>query len=174
MDKLEIRLKTETPHQTVNHINKPDQINNRQDADIATLKSKFHKLFTKNHTVNNVVEIRLKDGSKLIQQKSTPIPIQLQPAVEKEIEQLKKQENIKKAKVIDENCFLSPAVITIKNNKSTKIALDSQKLNELTIERKAQLSIMEELISRISREIADGPADEIWDSKFDLDYASGR
>ena len=30
---------------------------------------------------------------------------------------------------------------------------------------------MEELISRISRKFADGPADEIWTSKFDLDYA---
>ena len=33
---------------------------------------------------------------------------------------------------------------------------------------------MEELISRISRKIADGPADEIWISKFDLDYAYGQ
>ena len=33
---------------------------------------------------------------------------------------------------------------------------------------------MEELISRISRKIADGPADEIWTSKLDLDYAYGQ
>ena len=33
---------------------------------------------------------------------------------------------------------------------------------------------MEDLISRISRKIADGPADEIWISKFDLDYAYGQ
>ena len=33
---------------------------------------------------------------------------------------------------------------------------------------------MEELISRISRKISDGPADEIWISKFDLDYAYGQ
>ena len=33
---------------------------------------------------------------------------------------------------------------------------------------------MEESISRISRKIADGPADEIWISKFDLDYAYGQ
>ena len=30
---------------------------------------------------------------------------------------------------------------------------------------------MEELPSRISKKIADGPPDEIWISKFDLDYA---
>ena len=33
---------------------------------------------------------------------------------------------------------------------------------------------MQELISRISRKIADGPADEICISKFDLDYAYGQ
>ena len=33
---------------------------------------------------------------------------------------------------------------------------------------------MEELISRISRKVADGPADEFWISKFDLDYAYGQ
>ena len=33
---------------------------------------------------------------------------------------------------------------------------------------------MEELISRISRKFSDGPADEIWTSKFDLDYAYGQ
>ena len=33
---------------------------------------------------------------------------------------------------------------------------------------------MEKLISRISRKIADGPADEIWTSKLDLDYAYGQ
>ena len=33
---------------------------------------------------------------------------------------------------------------------------------------------MEELISRISGKIADGPAHEIWISQFDLDYAYGQ
>ena len=55
-----------------------------------------------------------------------------------------------------------------------KIALDSRKLNEITVKRKAQMRNMEELISRISRKKADGPADEIWISNFDLDYAYGQ
>ena len=36
------------------------------------------------------------------------------------------------------------------------------------------MSNTEELISRISRKNADGPADEIWTSKLDLDYAYGQ
>ena len=40
--------------------------------------------------------------------------------------------------------------------------------------RKAQMPIMEELISRISRKIADGPADKVWISKLDLENAYGQ
>ena len=69
MEKLGITLKTETPHQTINHIDKPD-------SDITTLKSKFHKLFTKNHTIQNIEgDIQLKEGEKLLQQKGRHIPI---------------------------------------------------------------------------------------------------
>ena len=89
----------------------------------------------------------------------------------KEIEKLKKLGHIEKAENIDESCFVSPTVIIIKKDKSVKIALDSRKLNEITIKRKAQMPNMEELKSRISGNTADGPADETWISKFDLDYA---
>ena len=89
-----------------------------------TLKRKFHKLFNENHTVKIVeVDIQLKEGAKLIQQKGRPIPIYLQPAVEQEIEKLKDQGHIEKAHNIDETCFVSPAVITIKKDKSVKTAL---------------------------------------------------
>ena len=60
MKKTGDNVETEAPHQAVNHINTPNQINNRPDADIATLKSKFHKLF-ENHTIKNVeVDMQLK------------------------------------------------------------------------------------------------------------------
>ena len=161
---------------TLEKSNTDTQINSiREDPDVKMLKKQFRKLFNENHTVNGLeVEIQLKEGAKSIQQKGRPIPIHLQQSVGKEIEKLKKQGHIEKAKDIGENCFVSPAVITIKKDKSVKIALDSRKLNEITVKRKAQLPNMDELISRISRKIADGPADEIWISKFDLDYAYGQ
>ena len=82
--------------------------------------------------------------------------------------------HIEKHKIIDENSFLSPAMITIKKDKSVKIASDSNKLNEITMQRKAQMPNMEELKSKISRKVADGPADGNWISKFELDYAYGQ
>ena len=62
---------------------------------------------------------------------------------------------------------MSPAVITLKKDKSVKIALESRKLNEATIERKTQIPNMEELISRISRKISEEKKGEIWVTKLD-------
>ena len=92
------------------------------------------------------MKIQSKEDAKLIQQKGEPIPLHLQQSVKKEIEKLIKQGLIENAKNIDKNCFVSPAVITVKKDKSVKIALDSRKLNEKTVKRKAQMSNMEELI----------------------------
>ena len=79
-------------------------------------------MFTENRTVKYVkVVIQLKEGAKLIQQKGRSIAINLQPAVEKEIEKLKSQGHTEKAKNIDENCFVSLAVITIKSINPRKL-----------------------------------------------------
>ena len=55
-----------------------------------------------------------------------------------------------------------------------KIALDSRKLNEVTVKKKAQMPNMEELISRISRKISEEQEGEIWITKLDFDYAYGQ
>ena len=54
--------------------------------------------------------------------------------------------------------------ISGKEEQIDKNALDSRNLNvnKLIVKRKTQSPYMEELISRISRTIADAPADEIW------------
>ena len=136
MEKLGITLDTGETGPQINQIT--------EDPDISTLKRKFRKLFNENHTVNGIeVKIQLKEDAKLIQQKGRPIPIHLQQSVGKEISKLIRQGHIEKANNIDEICFVSPAVITVKKDKSVKIALDSRKLNEITIKRKAQMPNME-------------------------------
>ena len=147
------------------NIEKPDAKtqNIQEDPDIPDLKKKFLKLCHENKTVKEIeVDIHLKPDAKLIRQKGRLIPIHLQPAVGKEIEKLTKNGHIEKATNIDENCLVNPAVITVKKDKTVKIALDSRKFNEITVKKKAQMPNMEELKSRISRKIADGEADEIW------------
>ena len=78
---------------------------------------------------------------------------------------------LERATEITEGCFVSPAVITVKKDKSVINALDSKQLNKVTIKRNAQMPSMEEGISRISRKISEGTEGEIFATKLDFDYA---
>ena len=153
MEKLGITLDTGKTDPPINHIT--------EDPDVTILK-KFKKTFQRKlHRGGLEVKIQLKEDAKLIQQKGRPISIHLQQSVGKEIDQLMKQGHSEKANNIDENCFVSPAVITVKKDKTVEIAPDSRKLNKITIKRKAHMPNMEELFSRIS-------------GKLPMDYAYGQ
>ena len=122
------------------------------DKKIIKLENDFKDLFYNNKEIKNLsVKIQLKEGAQIIQQKGRPIPIHLHDQVALELKRLIKHGYLERATEITEDCFVSPAVITVKKDKSIKIALDSRKLNEVTIKRKAQMPNMEELISRLSR-----------------------
>ena len=75
---------------------------------------------------------------------------------------------------MDEDCFVSPVVITVKNDKSLKIALDSRKLNDSCIKIRPHMPNMEELLNQISVEITKDRTKELMMSKIDLDYAYGQ
>ena len=91
-----------------------------------------------------------------------------------ELKRLLKHGYVGRATEILADSFLIPLVITVKKNKSVKIALESRKLHEITVMRKAQMPNMEELISRISRKISEGSDNEILATKLDFDYAYGQ
>ena len=60
-----------------------------EDEDVKDLTRKFEELFTENHTLELLeVDIELIQGVELVQQKSRPLPIHLQSAVEKELKTL--------------------------------------------------------------------------------------
>ena len=139
---------------------------------ILKLKNEFKDLFYNNTEIKDtVVKINLKENANLIQQKGKPIPIYLQDQVAEELKRLTKKGYLERATEINEDCFVSLAVITVNKDKSIKIALDSSKLNEATIKRKAQMHILEELISKISRKISEEKEGEIHIAKLDFDYA---
>ena len=145
------------------------------DKKIIKLQNDFKDLFYNNKEIKNLsVKIQLKEGAQIIQQKARPIPIHLQDQVALDLKRLIKHGYLERATENTEDCFVIPAVITVKKDKSIKIALDSRKLNEITIKRKAQMPNMEELISRISRKIYEGKEGEILATKIDFDYAYGQ
>ena len=166
MDRLEIGLQGGKKTNVIRHV--------EEDERRKKIISEHEDLFKNNHTRKDLtIDIQLKKNIKPIQQKGRPVPIHFQKNVREELEKLIKSGHIEKADETTENCFFSPAVITVKKDKSVEIALDSRKLNEACIKRKAAMPNMEELISKISVKITNSEG-EIWMSKIDLDYAYGQ
>ena len=136
---------------------------------------KFPDLFRNNTTIKDTeIDFQLKPGHYPVKQKARSIPLHLQEAVGKEIEKLTKSGHLEKVKHVDEDCFISPVVITVKNDKSVKIALDSRKLRYSCIKVRPHMPNMEELLNQISVEITKDRTKELRMSKIDLDYAYGQ
>ena len=72
------------------------------------------------------------------------------------------------------HCFVSPVVITVKSDKSVKIALDSRKLNDSCTRMRPHMPNMEELLNQNSMEITRDRTVQLFMSKIDLDYAYGQ
>ena len=120
-----------------------------------------------------VVKVNLKEDANIIQQKGRPISNHLQDQLADELKRLIKNGSLERATEITEDCCVSPAVPTVKKDKSVKIALDSQKLNKTTI-KKTPITNMEVLTSRILRKISEKKQGEIWITKLDFDNAYGQ
>ena len=85
--------------------------------------NKFPDLFENNKTIiNTEIKIQLKLGHYPIKQKARPVPLHLQKDVERELEKLIKSGHLEKVNNVDEDGFVSPVVITLKSDKSVKIA----------------------------------------------------
>ena len=103
--------------------------------------NELEDLFKNNHTIEGLtIDIQLKRDTKPVQQKRRPVPIHIQNSVAHELEKLIEKGHLEKADRTTKTCFVSPAVITIKQDKSVKIALDSRKLNESCIKKKAGMT----------------------------------
>ena len=116
----------------------------------------------------------MKPGHYPVKQKGRPTPLHLQEDVGRELEKLIKAGHFEKINNVDEDCFVSPVVITVKNDKSVKIALDSRKLNDSCIKRRPHMPKMEELINHFSVEISRDRTLQLFISKIDLDSAYGQ
>ena len=136
---------------------------------------KFPDLFRNNKTIKDAeINIQSKPGHYPVKQKTRPIPLHLQETVGKEIDKLTKSGHLERVNQVDDDCFVSPVVINVKNEKSVKIALDSRKLNDSCIKVRPHMPNMEELLNQISVEITKDRTKELRISKIDLEYAYGQ
>ena len=98
----------------------------------------------------------------------------MQEDVKNELNRLIESGHLERLETIEEDCFVSPVVITVKKDKSVKIALDARKLNDSCIKKRPHMPNMDELLNQISAELSKNDTDPIWISVIDLDYAYGQ
>ena len=111
------------------------------------------------------INIQLKPGHYPVLQKARPAPLYLQEDVGRELEKLVRTGLLEKFNDV------SPVVITVNSDKSVKIALDSQKINDSCFKMRPLMPNMEELLNQISVEITRDRKIQLFISTFDLDYA---
>ena len=108
---------------TINKISLDNEINQSE-----SVYKKYHKLFNTNHTIKDAeVKIQIKPGCYPIQQKARPITYHLQEDVKNELNRLIESEHLERLETIEEDCFVSPVVISVKKDESVKIALNARK-----------------------------------------------
>ena len=120
----------------VNSVEKDEELS----AEAKQPSNKFPDLFKRNGRIKNYqVKINLKSDAKFSQQKGRRIPIQLQNAVDAEIKQLLKDGHLEKINEIEDDVFIQPTVITVKKDRSVKIALDARALHQAIDKDKDQM-----------------------------------
>ena len=149
--------------------------NNTDQSETTKIHTKSKKLFETNHTIKNAeVKIQIKPGCYPIQQKARPTPYHQQDDVKNELDRIIKSGHLQRLETIEEDCFVSPVAITVKKDKTVKIALDARKLNDSCIKKRPHMPNMDELLNQISSELSKNELDPIWILIMDLDYAYGQ
>ena len=146
----------------------------RLNPEVQQLVGEFPNLFKRKGRVKNYeIKIKMKDDLKILQQKGRRIPIQLQSQVDNEIEKLLKEGHIEKVDKIQNDVFIQRTVITVKKDKSVKIALDARALNQSIAKDKCQIPNLDKLIDMITEKL-DEKDGELWFSSVDMTYAYGQ
>ena len=84
---------------------------------------------------------------------------------------MEKEGHIIKLSKCDEDCFISPIVITRKKDGSIKLAVDSKLLNNQIFKNKYQMPNIHELIDNIALQLSSKESGEVWFSSLDLKNA---
>ena len=132
----------------------PDLNSKIDRSKLHTVRSKFHKHYTPSH------------------QKGRRVPINLLQKVSDELKKLSDQGHIEKLQECSDKNFIAPIVITVKKDKSVKLALDSKVLNKAIHKNRYQMPSIDTIIDSISQHINDSnPGDDVYFSTIDLKYA---
>ena len=119
-----------------------------------SVESTFHKHFTPTH------------------QKRRRVPINLHPLFNAELKKLFEERHIIKLNSCLDKNLISPIIITVKRDKTVKLALDSKILNKSIHRNKYQIPNIDNLIDTIQQNLKTNASQETaYFSIFDLRYA---
>ena len=82
--------------------------------------------------------------------------------------------HIEKVNEIKDDVFIQPTVITVKKDKSIKIALDARVMNENIKKDKYQMPNLDDLMCSLAETITGDGSGEVWFTSVDLKYAFGQ
>ena len=97
----------------------------------------------------------------------------MQDEVEDEIEKLLKEGQIRRVEKLTSEVFIQHVVVTLKKNKSGKIALDVRSLNNAIPKGKSQMPNLDNLMEQVA-EIINGEIEEVQFTSLDMMYAYGQ
>ena len=110
------------------------------------------------------------------QHKGRRVPLHLVEKVEMELQKLIDDNQIIRFEKCPDDLLISPVAITVKKDKSIKIALDSKELNEAIHKNKYQMQSIDHLTDSLAMQISANKLNEgpWWLSKIDLKYAYSK
>ena len=131
---------------------KQNQTVGKKQTEKEGIVKKFNDLFENNTTMKDAeINIQFKPVHYAVKQKARPTQLHLQENLGKQIKRPIKSGHLERVQNV-EGCFVSPVVITIRNDKSEKIALDSRKLNESCRIMRPHMPYMDESLKQTSME----------------------
>ena len=99
----------------------------------------------------------------------------MQEPVKREICRLLKDGHIVKFGEIEEDVFLQPTVITVKKDRSVKIALDARELNKNVIKDKYPMPNLDNLMDMIAEQVGrEKKTEKTYFTSLDLTYTYGQ
>ena len=110
-------------------------------------------------SVNHKVKSKFKSYYTPIHQKGRRIPLHLEKEVEEELKKLQTNGHITKLDKCSEEFFISPIVITVKRDKSIKLAMDAKTINKAIHKNKYQMHNIDCLMDSIAQTITQAPDD---------------
>ena len=127
-------------------------ISERQVTEVFT--QTFPKFFSRQGKLKGYqIKCEFKKDAKITHQKGRRIPLQLQETVEAEKDKLLKEGHMRRIKKINDEVFIQPVVITIKNGKTVKIALDARSLNDAISKDKYLMPNLDNLMEQVAEKI---------------------